>query len=291
MKTESFLQTSFDKIKNDLRNFINLSLHEDEKSWSTWISSVASRIDARCWERKNCDQIDCPAFKNTCGRCWIIPGTLCGGKEQKFSNKYQACMECEVYQEAVYQNPIVEIEEHLIILVHSLRSKQQELHEVATIDFLTQLHNRRYFDSYLKHEQEKLKRQRSGLTVMMIDINGFKRINDTYGHTTGDHVLGECAKILVHCTRKSDVVARYGGDEFVIALHEYNDREDYVQTLITRIEGQVSLWNTLEENAKTPISLSYGYAPLGKDTDVIEVIAQADQAMYADKSRRKAVAH
>lgn len=290
MKSKQPLQSSFEKIKKDLRDFIDLSLHEDEKAWGDWISSVVRRIDIRCWERKQCGQLGCPAYQNTCGRCWIIAGTLCGGEPQgKFAKKYQSCKECEIYQEVIYENPVIEIEEHLVILVHSLRSKQQELHEVATIDSLTHLYNRRYFDSYLEHEQEKLKRKKSGLTIMMIDINNFKRINDTFGHTTGDHVLRECAKILAGCIRKSDVVARYGGDEFTVAVHEYGEQKDYARILIARIEEQVATWNLLAENHDTPISLSFGYAPLNKDDTLLEVINRADQAMYKDKKRKKAV--
>lgn len=291
MKRNQPLQFSYEKIKKDLRNFINLSLHEDERSWSDWISSVVRRVSTRCWERKQCGQVECPAYQNICGRCWIIAGTLCGSEPQgRFAKKYQSCKECEIYQEVVYQDPVIEIEEHLVILVHSLRSKQQELHEVATVDSLTRLHNRRYFDSYLEHEREKLKRKKSGLVVMMIDINGFKRINDTFGHAAGDQVLKECANILAACVRKSDVVARYGGDEFTVALHEYGERKDYAQVLIARIEEHVSAWNRCDENRDTPISLSFGYAPLHKDDDLLEVMAKADQAMYLDKKRKKAAA-
>jgi hypothetical protein len=122
-----------------------------------WIANVSRKIDVKCWEEKECGNEQCPAYKNTCGRCWIIAGTMLPGEAQcSFAKKYQSFRNCEVYQKFVYRNPIVEVEEYLIVLIHSLRSKQQELNLDSNTDFLTKLYNRRFMDSYLHHEILKL---------------------------------------------------------------------------------------------------------------------------------------
>ncbi|MBI5556490.1 MAG: PAS domain-containing protein [Deltaproteobacteria bacterium] len=115
-------------IINELRTFIELSLNENEQSWDEWILATTKRVETRCWERKKCGHIHCPAYKHKCGRCWLIAGTMCGGEiHGTFAKKYRSCLECEVFQEAVFRNPVTELQEHILILIHSLRTKHQEL--------------------------------------------------------------------------------------------------------------------------------------------------------------------
>ncbi|HIJ78284.1 MAG: GGDEF domain-containing protein [Desulfobulbaceae bacterium] len=282
------LKQSFEKIRNDLSHFIDLSQQEDEKSWLDWIASITTKIETKCWERKNCKNINCPAYKNSCGRCWIIAGTMLPGAIHcDFAQKYESCKTCEVYQDAVCRDPITEIEEHLFVLVHSLRQRQQELKEIATTDFLTEIHNRRFFDSYLSHEYEKIKRNDTSLAIMMIDVDFFKEINDSYGHGMGDQVLKECAQILLKATRQSDMVARYGGDEFIIALHENQQNQNHPSVLIKRIEEYLAHRNSCKGKNVPALSLSFGYAILTKNKDIAETIKKADENMYSDKARRK----
>ena len=123
-------QSNYEEIMKSLRTFIEFSLLEDEKSWSDWIAATVKEHKSNCWEKKQCKTPDCPAYNNDCGRCWLIAGTLCGGKVQgKFAKKYNSCLECEVYQEAVYKDSATELREHILILIHSLISKQLELKE------------------------------------------------------------------------------------------------------------------------------------------------------------------
>ena len=288
--SNSSLRKTFEKIRNDLRVFISLSQKEDESSWIDWISSVSKRIDTKCWEKKNCHEKKCPAYHNPCGRCWIIAGTMLPGEIQcKFAINYESCQQCDVYREAVCRDPITEIEEYMIVLVHSLRSRQQELKEIATTDFLTDLYNRRFFESYIVHEYEKLKRTNKSIALMMIDINGFKGINDKYGHIVGDKILKECADILLKNTRQSDLLARYGGDEFVIALNENSDHENYPDILVSRIEEYISNRNASACQSTPAISLSFGYSILNKTNSITKVMEEADRRMYQDKKRKKIV--
>ncbi len=282
------IETAFDKIRKDLRRFIDLSLREDDAGWGKWISAVGRQVAVRCWEEKECGQEHCPAYRNPCGRCWIIAGTMCGGEPQgKFARKFSSCRECSVYQKIVFESPAREIEEHLIVLVHSLRCRQQEVQELTIVDHLTGLYNRRHFDAYLSHEAEKVLRSRSTLTVMIADVNDFKMINDRFGHARGDEVLRSCAAIIGETVRKADMAFRYGGDEFAIVLHECCDNASYAEALISRIDHKLELWTRLH-GGEIPLTLSYGYGILSREHAELErVIRAADENMYRDKQRRK----
>ena len=282
------LDVAFDKIRKDLRTFIDLSISKDEKSWSEWISTISSKVEPQCWTKKHCAQKNCPAYKNECGRCWLIAGTMCSGKTKgKFAKKYSSCKECKIYRDTVLASPISEVEEHLIVLVHSLRTKQYELSEMATTDYLTELNNRRYFDIFIQSKIEEMKRSESRLFLTMIDINNFKKINDTQGHLFGDYILKECAKILKETTRKSDLAVRLGGDEFLIISQDDKYNNDTADLLIGRIEKKLICWNQINPQPKFPLSLSYGYSIFSADREINEALNEADKKMYADKARFK----
>lgn len=282
------IKSQFKKIQKELRHFIELSLKEDELSWDDWISSISSKIDIRCWEENKCDNTQCPAYQNKCGRCWIIAGTMCGGEVLgEFAKKYGTCQKCEIYQRVVYAEPAREIEEHLIVLIHSLRCKQEELKEIAIKDHLTGLFNRRHFDNYMQHEYKKIKRSNSTLTIMMIDINNFKQINDMWGHAKGDEILKEYSKILQSSIRESDIVFRIGGDEFIIIMHECCDNKSYAEALASRIDAQIEHWNNYHD-MEFDLSLSYGISMLTKTvSNIQQCLDEADTKMYEDKRNKK----
>lgn len=283
---EQPLNNILQKLSQDLRSFIDLSLHETDDSWKKWVFSEAAKISVRCWEKKKCDKKDCPAYMNSCGRCWIIAGTMCSGEVQgKFALKYKNCTECDVYKETVFANPVTEIYEHLIALIHSLRSKQDELKTMATRDLLTGLYNRNYFDMFISQESEKIKRYGGRLSIAMIDINKFKYINDTYGHLHGDGILKECAAILNNSARTSDLLFRFGGDEFLVVMPETDCREK--DMLIKRIRLGIAEWNEEYASSDYSLSLSIGCAVLEQDKELAEVIKEADRKMYEDKSRQE----
>jgi diguanylate cyclase (GGDEF)-like protein len=289
-KMTTKIKSQFKKIQKELRHFIELSLKEDELSWDDWISSISSKIDIKCWEQKKCNHKQCPAYLNKCGRCWIIAGTMCGGEVQgEFAKKLGNCQECEIYQKVVYVEPAREIEEHLIVLIHSLRCKQEELKEIAIKDHLTGLFNRRHFDNYMQHEYNKIKRSNSTLTIMMIDINNFKQINDIWGHAKGDEILQEYSKIFQSTIRESDIVFRIGGDEFIIVMHECCDNKSYAEVLASRIDAQIERWNN-HHNMGFNLSLSYGISMMTKKvSDIQHCLDEADAKMYEDKRNKKSI--
>lgn len=108
--------------------------------------------------------------------------------------------------------------ENLQEAAQHLKSKTLELEEVSRRDSLTKLHNRRHFEEVIQTEFENSKKYNWPLSVVFIDLDFFKNINDTYGHSAGDEMLCHASKILKDCTRDSDTVSRFGGEEFIILL-------------------------------------------------------------------------
>ena len=126
-------EKSLDGLLNELQAFIELSLHDKEVSLNGWIKKTLNKLENRCWEAKHCNETNCPAYKNEFGRCWLIAGTMCGGKPQgKFVEKYNSCIECEVFQAAMGDDKVHKLRELVLILIHSLGLKKLELKELLS---------------------------------------------------------------------------------------------------------------------------------------------------------------
>ncbi|MCP2071515.1 UNVERIFIED_ORG: diguanylate cyclase (GGDEF)-like protein [Pseudomonas lini] len=166
-----------------------------------------------------------------------------------------------------------------------LRKAQEALELIATHDSLTGLANRRLFERALDIEFGRGARQRSPLSLVMVDIDFFKRYNDTYGHVAGDHCLAEVAKVLKSCChRKADLAVRYGGEEFAVLLPDTNLHG--AMALAEQIRQRVI--DTHITHSGSPIgylTVSLGcYAFVPSSLDSIEVFIQrADAALYQAK--------
>ncbi|GAB4347452.1 MAG: hypothetical protein Kow0089_24920 [Desulfobulbaceae bacterium] len=114
----------------DLQVFLELSFQEDDLSLREWIDETINKVEGTCWTKHRCNNYDCPAYQNECGRCWLIAGTMCGGRASgSFVEKYGSCMECDVYNDAIGNDSVKQLRELIIALIHSLRLKQQALQE------------------------------------------------------------------------------------------------------------------------------------------------------------------
>lgn len=160
---------------------------------------------------------------------------------------------------------------------------QAELERRVTTDELTGLLNRHYFLDRLEQELERVRRYDAVLALLMIDVDHFKRVNDTYGHLVGDHVLVQMGKVLRACLRSSDLAARYGGEEFCIMAA--NTDLEGGRAFAERVRQLVS-----QQQLAGPdqdlflVTCSIGVAQGGPGTTSAEaLIAQADQAMYQAK--------
>ncbi len=278
------LFTALQQLTNDIRLFIELSLRETDADWDEWMRLALKEQEILCWERKKCTKTDCPAHGDRTTRCWLTVGTMCGGTVQgEFALKYKSCTECHVYKEAVFGDPVREVYEHVITLVHSLKTTQEKLKNLAVRDPLTGVHNRTFFNVIIANEIERSKRYGDRFSVVMVDIDNFKHINDTFGHLHGDRILKECASILNNCVRSSDLLVRYGGDEFIIVTPK-TDTGD-CDKLLSRIEELIAGWNSSQDNSHYSLSISAGCALYERGKDLLDVINEADRKMYANKKR------
>jgi len=188
--------------------------------------------------------------------------------------------------EQIYKTLVSEVYDHLSVLIGNLKSSEEKYRHLATRDLLTGLYNRYYFNETIVRDIEKANRLDECLSFIVLDVNDFKRINDTYGHQHGDGVLKECAAILRKSVRKSDFLCRYGGDEFIIVTQSANC--DGSAELVRRINENTEQWNMEYSSMGYNLSFSIGCAVWDKGSDLVDVIHRADQAMYEDKKNNKA---
>lgn len=279
------LLIALQNIANDIRLFIELSLHETDHSWEEWLPLILKKTDVRCWEKSNCTKKECPAYMDHDGRCWLVAGTICAGDVQgELALKYKNCTECDVYKESIYRDPVSEIYEHLITLVHNFKATQEKLKNMATRDFLTGLYNRHYFNETIAREIERARRHNESLSVIMIDIDKFKQINDRFGHLHGDGILREFATILKKAARKSDILCRYGGDEFLIITPNKDCKTN--DAIIERINSSVAEWNSQYASDSYELSLSIGCAVWNNEEDLQNTLHEADSMMYQNKKSK-----
>jgi diguanylate cyclase (GGDEF)-like protein len=164
---------------------------------------------------------------------------------------------------------------------------EKELRSLAFSDPLTQLANRRHFRDRLKHAIRVCRRRHSHGAVLLLDLNKFKALNDTYGHYIGDQFLIEVAKRLKIATRDTDIVARLGGDEFVVLLEDLDQDESLATSHVAQMVEKIA-----ESLAKEHVLGSvryFGTASIGftlfsgDDVEADQIIENADAAMYESK--------
>lgn len=170
-----------------------------------------------------------------------------------------------------------------------LEELSQRLRSIAYRDSLTDLYNHRYFQEQLAHEVERASRYGNPVSVILMDLDHFKQINDTYGHLTGDKLLTLIGQIINNQVRGADVAARYGGDEFAIILTDTKreDAEITAHKLAKAISTGRAFAGSLSESL--PVSISYGVATCPEEArSVSELLQIADDRLYEAKGGRPA---
>jgi len=160
----------------------------------------------------------------------------------------------------------------------------EEMESLAVTDSLTGLYNRRYFFEFAENEVQRSKRYGKKLSLVMMDIDHFKRVNDKFGHQTGDLVLKMISDIALRNLRKVDVMCRFGGEEFVILLPETSGEEAFVAA--ERICRGIEEARLETEKGQVSVTVSMGVVNLGKEIDSLnDLIREADRAMYKAKDQ------
>jgi diguanylate cyclase (GGDEF)-like protein/PAS domain S-box-containing protein len=156
---------------------------------------------------------------------------------------------------------------------------EEALREMATIDPLTSLYNRRRFSEFLAHEIDRNKRYQTDLSVIMFDIDHFKNINDTYGHEEGDKVLKMFGARMKDIIRESDIIARWGGEEFMILA--VNSDVKNAQVIAEKIRADIEAQHF---TGAAKFTVSAGVSQIEPDDDAACLIDRADKALYQAKS-------
>lgn len=176
---------------------------------------------------------------------------------------------------------------HFALAVKNVRRFRQ-LQKHADYDGLTQVHSRRHFEDRMKIEVQRFSRYGNPLSMIMIDIDQFKAVNDTRGHYVGDQVLREVASVLTASIRNTDYCARYGGEEFVVLLPHTDGKK--ARTLAERIRKRIAKQTvTLCDGTAMTVTVSLGVACLayGEEANKHALLRNADTALYTAKNGGK----
>jgi len=269
------------------------------------IIPVVNRKRVSCWEITACHQSSCPAFGNRWLRCWLVSDSHCStGHDINDEQKLKKCSACPVYKESTMDcvegvllvdssshEPISDDTVMILSLIgHTVgaainNSKHFQRTLIDSIqDDLTAIPNRRYFNERLVDELQRVSRYpKEPASLILIDIDFFKRVNDTLGHQAGDSVLIWFASFLVAKLRKSDIVARYGGEEFAILLINTSKSQatEVAEELRRGIESEAG-----PATGGIELTASFGVATFHDDAITAEgLIAKADKALYAAKAQ------
>ena len=210
----------------------------------------------------------------------LMVTTLAGMFGREMLSRYNAVKKELASSREQLDNYKYNVEEIIAARTQELEGKNKALEELAITDPLTRLYNRRYFQHVLRNEMDRFERNPTPLSLLMFDIDHFKQINDSYGHHSGDIVLSDLVDLIQQCVRKTDVFARWGGEEFMILLPG------------TTIEGAEFLAEKLRRacaNHKFEIpqqvTISIGIAQYQVFMSAIDFTKQTDQALYFAKQK------
>lgn len=241
----------------------------------------------KCWEVFKCKREECPAHKSKDLRCWLFSGTHCRDKIQgKFLEKMEMCIDCEVFKANM---DVLTIRETIELAGKQLKEFRQividrdrEMERLATTDKLTGAYNRTKFDEIMDREIERFRRYNEPLSMIMFDIDNFKEINDTYGHSIGDYVLQTIADITKETIRKIDYLVRWGGEEFMIISSETNLEEAHA--LAERLRRTIECYRF---NNVGKVTVSFGVTEFKEEDTKDTFIKRADDVMYKAKIKGK----
>lgn len=218
----------------------------------------------------------------------------------------QPAVERALEKSEAVENKVQDVSEKLAVVNQALQGEVRDRHrlehqfaavveqeqaarDAALHDVLTGLPNRALFDDRLEHGLAQAKRHSGTLAVMFIDLDGFKKINDSYGHDAGDSVLQTIAGRLKENTRDDDTVSRYGGDEFLYLLTGIGDEQNIMliaQKIIKAIQAPCEI-RVGDLNVSTSVDASIGISIFPKDGSTADALVKsADKAMYRAKQAK-----
>jgi diguanylate cyclase len=170
-------------------------------------------------------------------------------------------------------------------VINDLKSKLEMVEVEANLDPLTDLFNRRSLERALKEFFTLCKQSKMSFSLVLIDLDDFKYVNDNYGHNVGDLVLAKVAKVLRTNMRAKDILGRWGGDEFVVIMP--NTDLENAKKVLERIKFQIEKMEILAEGKRFKVSISAGVVQCGENFQSwLDMIKEADRLMYEDKKKK-----
>ncbi len=165
--------------------------------------------------------------------------------------------------------------------VKQLTLAEEKLKRLAITDTLTELYNRRGTYQWLDEQEIRYRRNHKPFTIFIIDIDFFKRVNDTYGHNTGDYVLKTLAAVMRSSLREQDCLGRWGGEEFILILPDTNIEGSKV--LAEKMRKIVEELKIDHNGSKIELTISLGGCCYSKDSELVHCLDKADKALYQSK--------
>ena len=270
---------------------------------SSLLVPVYRKGTRKCSELKNCTTLQCSAYGVEGPRCWIEGGPRQAARDpEALDSQRRQCARCEMFavhaivvaRESNGSRPIgLEATASIVSLVDeaALALDIAELYETTRImsvtDGLTGLTNHREFYAALRRELERARRYSHAVSLLMIDVDDFKRYNDVHGHMAGDRALKTIAGLLMQCVRATDIVARYGGEEFGIILPESSPVG--AQMLAERIKTEVAS-HVFLQNGREAVHLTVSIGIYTSDAGAASedlMVGYADEAAFLAKHSGK----
>ena len=175
------------------------------------------------------------------------------------------------------------------VIEFDLMSRLSKFQKMALTDELTGLANRRAFKESLNCEVSRLRRNNQCATLMVLDLDHFKRVNDLHGHTTGDLALSHSAKLMRSCIRPSDIIGRIGGEEFAIFLSDTDTQQ--AKVVAERVRESVACAPLVSDDYEISLTVSIGIATMCEDISFDTLYETADQALYQAKTMGRNCIH
>lgn len=264
---------------------------------------IARKLAARCSEVKNCGNVNCSSYLSRNGRCWVDHHEDCvANLELPAEERRKACVRCEMFSHTAVlavrtRAESRSVSRETVVPVVSLANEASmalevvELHDnmrkMSITDGLTGLFNHREFYQQLRRELERARRYRHTVSLLIIDVDDFKKFNDRFGHLAGDLALRKISDLLGNCARATDIVARYGGEEFAVILPESTSAGALM--LAERVKTEVSKFDFLPHfpgEGHLTVSIGIYSVEEGAATED-QIVRLADEAAYAAKNAGK----
>jgi diguanylate cyclase (GGDEF)-like protein len=258
---------------------------------------LSMQQEIECWQRNHCNDESCACYRKYRHICWLKSAKRFRGNElENYSDKLQRCFKCE----CLLPVGIFALKGRKISGIHRFLNKNftgiiknsvkyERMAFSAKRDHLTGIMNKRSLIIEVIKLYRLALRYGHPLSLCMLDIDHFKTVNDTHGHQTGDVILKALARLLIRNLRNTDIVARYGGDEFTIVLPDTH--KDNAVKVLDKIRQAVQDHGFETERAVLNVTISIGVATFGDDNieNVHDLFKKADIALYHAKLTRNKV--